>query len=155
MYKQAFDPSPEVIRYFAAAMVLPSWLGRRIPMSGNRKITTYSTIMHEQCRQLIAEKKSALEQSGKDRPDILSLLLKAQDLSDEDILNQMLTFLAAGYVVYILITKQIHAKTFNAATKLQVPQQRLPFTFSLPNQIFRKDCGRKSERRFADTAVTN
>jgi cytochrome P450 len=37
-----------------------------------------------------------LEQSGKDRPDILSLLLKAQDLSDEDILNQMLTFLAAG-----------------------------------------------------------
>jgi cytochrome P450 len=96
IYKQAFDPAPEIIRYFATAMILPLRIGRWIPMSGNRKITTDAKIMKEQCAQLITENRAVLKESGDGRPDILSLLLKTQDLSDKDILNQMLTFLAAG-----------------------------------------------------------
>jgi cytochrome P450 len=67
-------------------------------MSGNRKITAYSAMIREQCRQLIADKKAALQDSGKGRVDILSVLLKSRDLSDEEIQDQMLTFLAAGCV---------------------------------------------------------
>jgi cytochrome P450 len=94
IYKQAFDPAPEIIRYFATAMILPLRIGRWIPMSGNRKITTDAKIMKG--AQLITENRAVLKESGDGRPDILSLLLKTQDLSDKDILNQMLTFLAAG-----------------------------------------------------------
>jgi cytochrome P450 len=95
VYKKAFDPTPDIIRYFATSMVLPPFMGRWIPMSGNRKITVDSMVMKEQCAQLIAENRAALKESGDGRPDILSLLLKT-DLSDEEILDQMLTFLAAG-----------------------------------------------------------
>jgi cytochrome P450 len=98
VYKQAFDPTPEIMRYFAAAMILPSGVGRWIPMSGNRKITRYSAMIRKQCRELIDDKKSALEESDKGRPDILSVLLNHHDLSDEAIQDQMLTFLAAGCV---------------------------------------------------------
>jgi cytochrome P450 len=77
-------------------MILPSWIGSWIPMSGNRKIALDSKIMKEQCSQLIAENRAAMKESGGGKPDILSLLLKSGDLTDDDILNQMLTFLAAG-----------------------------------------------------------
>ena len=95
-FKQAFDPTPEIIRYFATTMILPLRIGRWIPMSGNKKITNDAKILKEQCARIIAENRAALKESSDGKPNILSLLLKTEGLSNEDILNQMLTFLAAG-----------------------------------------------------------
>jgi hypothetical protein len=81
-------------------MTLPSWLGRWAPMSGNRKITVYSTMIRDQCRQLISDKKATLGEKNDNRTDVLSVLLRSRDLSDEVIQDQMLTFLAAGCVEY-------------------------------------------------------
>lgn len=106
VYRELFEPTPDFIRYFIACIVLPDWLGRIIPMTGNRKLTTYSARLHELCREIIIDKKAALQQTGPGRTNIVSVLLKNDDLSDDDILDQMLTFLAAGYVVNNLGQKQ-------------------------------------------------
>ena len=76
-------------------------------MSGNRKITAYSAMIQEQCRRLIADKKAALQESGQGRLDILSVLLRSRDLSDEEIQGQMLTFLAAGCVEHLTLQKMV------------------------------------------------
>lgn len=82
-------------------------------MSGNRKITVYSTMIRDQCRQLISDKKATLGEKNDNRTDILSVLLRSRDLSDEVIQDQMLTFLAAGCVAIPnpLSREQTHANT--------------------------------------------
>jgi cytochrome P450 len=50
------------------------------------------------CRDLIRDKRQAIIQKGDDHFDILSLLIKSGDFDDEVLKDQLLTFLAAGYV---------------------------------------------------------
>lgn len=50
------------------------------------------------CRQLIAGKKKALDEKGKRVDvDILSVAIESGGFSDEDLVNQLMTFLAAGH----------------------------------------------------------
>jgi hypothetical protein len=76
-------------------------------MFGNRTIMAYSAIIREQCRQLISDKTAVLKESDGGRPDILSVLLRSQDMSGKSIQYQMLTFLAAGYVNALLVFLRI------------------------------------------------
>lgn len=48
------------------------------------------------CRGLVIEKREAIKTNADDHFDILSILIKSNDFSDDALVDQLLTFLAAG-----------------------------------------------------------
>ena len=50
------------------------------------------------CLQNVRDKKEKMKSKREGGSDILSLLIESNNFSDEELVDQMLTFLAAGYV---------------------------------------------------------
>ena len=52
--------------------------------------------LHRICNQLVREKREMIKTSSDEHLDILSVLIKSNDFSDQQLVDQLLTFLAAG-----------------------------------------------------------
>jgi len=67
-----------------------------LPIKRNLQVMTARNVIRRTCFELIAEKKRNLEKgiAGK---DILSVALESGEFSDDDLANQLMTFLAAGH----------------------------------------------------------
>ncbi|KAM5472966.1 hypothetical protein MauCBS54593_002679 [Microsporum audouinii] len=96
-FRRVLEPSWDFIQYFVACMLLPGWVSIRLPMAGNKTLTVCKAKLLGLCHQLVAEKKEVLQKSDKNNTTVLSVLLKNGDLSDDDVRDQMLTFLVAGH----------------------------------------------------------
>jgi cytochrome P450 len=95
-YESILEPTIEKAIYFAANLLLPRKLVLMMPWGMNEKLETTTQNLRRICRQLVREKK-ALKESEKDQQvDILKLLIKSNDFSDDQLVDQLLTFLAAG-----------------------------------------------------------
>lgn len=83
--------------------LVPQWLGRQVPWKLNQRINEAAIKLRGICRNLISDKKQILQRekaesaSGKTQIDILSVLMRKQEIDDDGLINQMLTFLAAGH----------------------------------------------------------
>jgi cytochrome P450 len=75
---------------------LPAWLVKTLPLQRNDDIKNASDTIKKTCFDLIQQKKTAMEK-GNTEKDILSVALESGGFSDEDLVNQMMTFLAAGH----------------------------------------------------------
>lgn len=83
----------EVLYFF-----IPYWLLKRLPFRRNLVIFQAANIIKRTCRQLIGKKKERLEQKEKRVDvDILSVALESGGFTEENLVNQMMTFLAAGH----------------------------------------------------------
>jgi len=69
---------------------------RKIPwkMTTNMKYATDN--LDVVCRRLLREKEEAIKMRGDDHIDILSSLIKSNNFSDSEFVDQLLVFLAAG-----------------------------------------------------------
>lgn len=77
--------------------IFPSWILVRLPFKQNIEVTAASIKIRSICRDLVCLKKeriSAQEDSG---IDILSVALQSGGFTDENLVDQMMTFLAAGH----------------------------------------------------------
>lgn len=91
------------------------WLVIHIPWKMNQRVAQAAYKLRDVCRDLVHEKKQTLEQGkgSENAPnvDIISVLLQKEELDDDGLVNQMLTFLAAGITAcmpdidYLLILK--------------------------------------------------
>ena len=69
----------------------------------NDDMTAASAVIQRTCRSLIAEKKHILQSTSSEaekeaaNPDILSVALSSGAFSDDDLANQLMTFLVAGH----------------------------------------------------------
>ncbi|KAL4970948.1 cytochrome P450 [Aspergillus stella-maris] len=86
---------------FAAGFVLGNTqLIQALPVERNREIKEGSDFVRQVAQQLIDEKreriKHNLEESGSGK-DILSVALNSANFTDEELIDQMMTFLAAGH----------------------------------------------------------
>ena len=68
------------------------------PVKMNDLFVYLTSSLDKICRDLIKEKREAIARKGDDHFDILSLLIKSNNFDDEVLKDQLLTFLAAGYV---------------------------------------------------------
>jgi cytochrome P450 len=87
---------------FVLMLMLPARLMRLIPLKGNRKVQTGMSFVTKFLEGLIQEQKrdlfmnvDYLEKSG--RRDIISTAMMSDAFSDDDLVNQSKTFLAAGH----------------------------------------------------------
>jgi cytochrome P450 len=96
-YRTVFVPSRGSQIIGLIGLVLPGWFLRNLPLKQNRILQGARSLIRNTCFDLINEKRKKLEK-GEDRGrDILSVAMESGGFSDEDLVNQLMTFLAAGH----------------------------------------------------------
>lgn len=108
VYEELLETSGEKAAYFAANMLLGPKLVQWLPWKLNKTIRNDAKILRQGCDELVRTKKEHMKVAGEEHVDILSILLKSGDFSDSDLSDQLLTFLAAGYVAVPLPIKHTH-----------------------------------------------
>ncbi len=94
-YEELLEPSSEKLLFFIMKAYVNARFTEMLPWKMNETFTKTTTSLRGICRQMVREKREIMK-SGEQHFDILSLLIKSNDFSDEELVDQLLTFLAAG-----------------------------------------------------------
>jgi len=97
-YNELLEPTMERAIYFATNIVGPQDLIQKLPISQNKVLRETTGKLKSICLQTVRERRQKVKRGGENGTDILSLLIESNNFSDEELVDQMLTFLAAGYV---------------------------------------------------------
>lgn len=99
-YSAILKPSGDLLLLFGASLLLPQWLVKLIPCKANivlpRNVNYLRRVFHDilrEKRELLVGEKSEQEPAD---GDILGTMMRGGEFSDSELVDQMLTFLAAG-----------------------------------------------------------
>lgn len=98
LYEELLEPDREKIFFAALNLAFGFPLIKLLPWKLNDLFVYLTSSLDNICRDLIREKRQAIVEKEDDHFDILSLLIKSNNFDDEVLKDQLLTFLAAGYV---------------------------------------------------------
>jgi cytochrome P450 len=96
IYEQLLEPDREKLVFSMLSLAIGLPIIRLIPWKMNDLFNYLTGSLNELCYPMIKEKKAAIIEKGDDHFDLLSLLIKSNNFSDEALKDQLLTFLAAG-----------------------------------------------------------
>jgi len=96
-YRNVFNPPRNARLLQFAGMFLPMWFLRSLPIKRNGEMEAASETIKQTCRDSITAKKAKMEKGEQNEVDILSVALQSGGFSDENLVSQMMTFLAAGH----------------------------------------------------------
>lgn len=97
-YRKVFQPTGQTKLLSLFGLVLPIWLLQAIPMQRNDDLRTSAATIRRICRRLIQLKKANIEKQGKNSEiDIISVAIESKGFSEDNLVDQMMTFLAAGH----------------------------------------------------------
>ena len=97
-YRKVFQPSRSQQILAVAGMFIPQYIVRALPAAYNNNVMEASDTIKRIARDLIRQKQAKLDNSEKrTEVDILSVALESGGFSEENLVNQMMTFLAAGH----------------------------------------------------------
>ncbi|KAI0913025.1 cytochrome P450 [Ustulina deusta] len=100
IYKTVFSQSKQdLILFILRVWVLPNWLLSYIPLKRNMELQRAAKTLRDICRHLIRQKKSDLESEMADKreKDILTVAVNYGGFTEDELVEQLLTFLAAGH----------------------------------------------------------
>jgi cytochrome P450 len=95
-YEELLEPTVEKLTFFAMQIVFPQALVNRLPWRLNERMRVVTGNLKTVCSQLVREKRELVKTGSEEHLDILSVLLKSNNFSDQQLVDQLLTFLAAG-----------------------------------------------------------
>lgn len=95
-FEEIVEPSTEKVVYAALGLIFGPEVLSLIPWKVNGRMRVTTTNLRVICRELVASKKHLIEKRGDEHLDILATLIKSNNFSDDELVDQMLTFLAAG-----------------------------------------------------------
>lgn len=97
-YRNVFSPTRQQRTMALLGLFLPYWFLRILPVRHNNKIVESSNTIKEVCREIIRQKKEQFDHEEKRvDSDVVSVALGSGGFTEEDLVNQMMTFLAAGH----------------------------------------------------------
>ena len=96
-YRKVFRPSRGAQLQGLLTIILPGWLAKALPLKRNDDINSAANVIRNTCRQLVRSKKEKLQKNELTDIDILSVALESGAFSDENLVDQLMTFLAAGH----------------------------------------------------------
>lgn len=96
-YQHLFMPSRQARILALVGTVVPVWLLNLLPLRRNEDVREAAKTIRALCRDLVLEKKAKLASKGETGVDILSVALESGHFSDENLVDQLMTFLAAGH----------------------------------------------------------
>ncbi|KAL7789456.1 cytochrome P450 [Trichoderma ceciliae] len=97
-YQFLFKPRPPAKILVVLGTLVPTWLLHRLPLKRNQLADGAARTIKNLCRDLIREKKDKM-MANKERTDvdILSVAIESGQFTDENLVDQLMTFLAAGH----------------------------------------------------------
>lgn len=95
-YKSVFNPGRTGRILQLLGIFLPFWLLKRVPVKRNHEMNDASSYIKQTCRDLIGQKRKAMAEKERTEVDIVSVALESGGFTDEELVNQMMTFLVAG-----------------------------------------------------------
>ncbi|XXG98859.1 hypothetical protein Hte_005189 [Hypoxylon texense] len=96
-YETIFNPSKQMLLYFILSAWFSVRLVRMLPWKMNQVFEQATVALRRICSQLVRDKREAIRKNEGDNVDILSLLIQSENFSDNDLCDQLLTYLAAGH----------------------------------------------------------
>ncbi|KAF7555624.1 hypothetical protein G7046_g6516 [Stylonectria norvegica] len=96
-YQKVFKPSRQAQILGLLGFFLPAWFITALPVRRNEDIAEAAQEIRAVCRELIQEKKARIANKEEPDNDILSVALESHAFSDENLVDQLMTFLAAGH----------------------------------------------------------
>jgi cytochrome P450 len=96
-YRAVFKPSRQAQILGLLSLFLPGWFVKNLPIKRNGDIEAAAAVIRTTCRQLIRSKKEKLEKNALTDVDILSVALESGGFTEENLIDQLMTFLAAGH----------------------------------------------------------
>ncbi|KAI1190005.1 cytochrome P450 [Nemania serpens] len=98
-YRRLFQPGRQARIMGVLSMLVPQWILSRLPVKHNDTINAAAQHIRSVCQSLIDEKKHKQQLTQKESTDhdILSVALESGGFSDADLVDQLMTFLAAGH----------------------------------------------------------
>lgn len=98
IYEQLLEPSMEKLTFVMFSFLFGLRFVRLFPWRMNGVFNYLTSSLNKICTELIQDKRRAITEKEDDHFDVLSLLIKSDNFADEELKDQLLTFLAAGYV---------------------------------------------------------
>ena len=96
-YRTIFQPDRAGRIIQLMGILVPFWILARIPSKRNKQIMDARSLIRRVCFDLISEKRTKMTEGKATGKDILSVAIESGGFSDEDLVNQLMTFLAAGH----------------------------------------------------------
>jgi cytochrome P450 len=97
VYRNIFQPSRAAQVLGLLQFFIPHSILRALPLKRNDDVLAASQLARETSRQLIQAKKEKLKKTEASSPDIISVALESGGFTDEQLVDNMMTFLAAGH----------------------------------------------------------
>lgn len=98
-FEEILEPTTEKVVYFLLHILFPPWLIGALPWKINQRTKINTGNLKRICTDFVAAKQSTLKAGGSEKDsgrDILSIMIRSNDFSNENLVDQLLTFLAAG-----------------------------------------------------------
>lgn len=137
------EPTREKMAFLAINFMLPQWFARRLPWSLNKVVDNETGFLRDLCNEIVQEKRAAIVASGATakelEADILGTMMMGGDFTDDELVDQMLTFLAAGHETtasaltwgcYLLTLHPQYQDRLRAEIRDRIPSGNAPITWS-------------------------
>lgn len=99
-YRAVFRPNRVGRIMGLLGVFLPFWFLSRLPVKHNSNINGASETIKQVCRDLIAEKRKEMAEKERTDVDIISVALESGGFTDEELANQMMTFLVRPITIH-------------------------------------------------------
>ncbi|KAL4893634.1 cytochrome P450 [Aspergillus ambiguus] len=137
------EPTKEKMLFLAVNFVLPQWLAQRLPWQLNSVIADTTTFLRNLCKDIVREKRTTITATKATaeelEADILGTMMLGGDFTDDELVDQMLTFLAAGHettasaftwACYLLTLNPDVQERLRAEIRERIPSGNHPITWS-------------------------
>lgn len=97
IYSVVFRPSRQAQVLGLLNLYIPSWIVRNLPIKRNGEVEAAAKVIRKTCRELIRTKEEKLEKKQLTDVDILSVALESGGFTEDNLIDQLMTFMAAGH----------------------------------------------------------
>lgn len=96
-YEEVLEPTNEKAVWFLLHLVFPQRLIAMLPWKLNERVRITTANLTRICTDFVVDRKSKIKYESKESRDILSFMIRSNDFSDRNLVDHLLTFMAAGH----------------------------------------------------------
>ncbi|KAF9698490.1 hypothetical protein EKO04_003484 [Ascochyta lentis] len=96
-YEEILEPTSEKAIYFVCHLIFPPRLIAMLPWKLNERVRITTGNLKRICTDFVVDRKAKMKQESQESRDILSIMIRSNNFSDENLVDQLLTFMAAGH----------------------------------------------------------
>lgn len=96
-YEEVLEPTNEKAVWFLCHLVFPSRLIAMMPWKLNERVRILTEKLNRICTDFVLDRKSKIKLESQESQDILSFMIRSNNFSDRNLVDHLLTFMAAGH----------------------------------------------------------